>query len=145
MQEVLNVKENAIGLNIKICLISIKKNLLKKQLLYLDELKKLYYDSKSDLDAKTQLIQEAKKDLIELNKYCFDIHDLIINGINKLKKLALNKSVFVTSEEYENKSSYGIRIEGLKLLKNQKRLLREIYKSKNIKLLNINKFIDENL
>ena len=103
----------------------------------LDDLKKLYYDSKSELDTKTQLIQGAKKDLIALNKHCLDIQDLITNGINRLKQIALNKSVFATSEEYidlliqteqsENKPGYEVRIQGLKLLKNQKRVLREIY------------------
>lgn len=121
----------------------------------LDDLKKLYYDSKSELDTKTQLIRGAKKDLINLNKQCLEIQDLITNGINRLKEIALNKSVFATSEEYidlliqteqtEHKDGYEIRIEGLKLLKNQKRVLREIYERKNNQLLNINKFIDENL
>jgi energy-coupling factor transporter ATP-binding protein EcfA2 len=121
----------------------------------LDDLKKLYYDSKSELDTKTQLIQGAKKDLIELNRNCLDIQDLITKGINRLKEIALNKSVFATSEEYidlliqteqsENKPGYEIRIEGLKLLKNQKKTLREIYERKNNQLLNMNKFIDESL
>lgn len=133
----------------------IYKEELVEETVTLDELKKLYYDSKSELDTKTQLIQGAKKDLIELNKHCLDIQDLITNGINRLKEIALNKSVFATSEEYidlliqteqsENKPGYEIRIEGLKLLKNQKRVLREIYERKNNQLLNINKFIDENL
>jgi len=121
----------------------------------LDDLKKLYYDSKSELDTKTQLIKGAKKDLIDLNKHCLDIQELITNGINRLKEIALNKSVFATSEEYidlliqteqsENKPGYEVRIEGLKLLKNQKKTLREIYERKNNQLININSFIDESL
>lgn len=121
----------------------------------LDDLKKLYYNSKSELDTKTQLIQGAKKELIELNKHCLEIQDLITNGINRLKEIALNKSVFATSEEYidlliqteqnDAKPGYQTRIEGLKLLKNQKRTLREIYERKNNQLLDINNFIDENL
>ena len=121
----------------------------------LDDLKKLYYDSKSELDTKTQLIKGAKKDLIELNRHCLDIQDLITNGINRLKEIALNKSVFATSEEYidlliqteqsESKPGYEIRIEGLKLLKNQKKTLREIYERKNNQLMNITSFIDESL
>lgn len=39
----------------------------------LDDLKKLYYDSKSELDTKNQLIQGAKKELIELNQNCLEI------------------------------------------------------------------------
>ena len=121
----------------------------------LDSLKKLYYDSKSELDTKTQLILGAKKDLIQINQECLDIQDLITNGINRLHEIALNKSVFATSEEYidlliqteksDAKEGYEIRIEGLQLLKKQKQTLREIYEKKNTKLIDINKFIDENL
>ena len=121
----------------------------------LDSLKKLYYDSKSELDTKTQLILGAKKDLIKLNQECLDIQDLITNGINRLQEIALNKSVFATSEEYidlliqteksDAKEGYEIRIEGLQLLKKQKQTLREIYEKKNTKLIDINKFIDDNL
>ena len=55
-----------------------------------------------------------------------NIQDLITNGINRLKEIALNKSVFSTSEEYieiliqgerqEQKEGYQIRIEGLQML-----------------------------
>ena len=144
------------------CMWSQHKNLpfifkeeLVEETVTLDELKKLYYDSKSELDTKTQLILGAKKDLIDLNIQCLDIQELITKGINRLKEIALNKSVFATSEEYielliqtersECKPGYEIRIEGLKLLKNQKKTLREIYERKNNQLLNINKFIDDNL
>ena len=133
----------------------IYKEELVEEIVTLEDLKKLYYDSKSELDTKTQLIQGAKRELIELNKYCLDIQDLITSGINRLKEIALNKSVFATSEEYidlliqtersECKPGYEIRIEGLNLLKNQKKTLREIYERKNNQLININKFIDDNL
>ena len=133
----------------------IYKEVYVEETVTLDELKKLYYDSKNELDTKTQLILGAKKDLIDLNMHCLDIQDLITNGINRLKEIALNKSVFATSEEYidlliqtemsENKPGYEIRIEGLKLLKNQKKALREIYEKKNNQLIDINKFIDDNL
>ena len=126
-----------------------------EEVVTLDSLKKLYYDSKSELDTKTQLILGAKKDLIKLNQECLDIQDLITKGINRLHEIALNKSVFATSEEYidlliqteksEAKEGYEIRIEGLQLLKKQKQTLREIYEKKNSKLIDINKFIDENL
>ena len=133
----------------------IYKEELVEETVTLDDLKKLYYDSKSELDTKTQLIQGAKNDLISLNKQCLEIQDLITHGINRLKEIALNKSVFATSEEYidlliqteqsENKPGYEIRIEGLKLLKTQKKTLREIYEKRNNQLLYINKFINDNL
>lgn len=133
----------------------IYKDIEVEETVTLDELKKLYFDSKSQLDTKTQLIKGAKNDLIDLNKHCLDIQDLITSGINRLKEIALNKSVFATSEEYidlliqteqtDQKPGYQVRIEGLKLLKNQKKTLREIYERRNIQLLDINKFIDDNL
>ena len=92
----------------------------------LNELKDMYYDSKSKMDTKTQLLQGAKNELIALNRDCLDIQDLITKGINRLKEIALNKSVFATSEEYidlliqtersECKEGYEIRIKGLNLL-----------------------------
>ena len=72
-----------------------------------------------------------------------------------MKEIALNKSVFATSEEYidlliqnersECKEGYEIRIQGLQLLKKQKKTLREIYERKNSSLIDINNFIDDNL
>ena len=133
----------------------IYKEILVEETVTLEDLKKLYYDSKSELDTKTQLIQGAKKDLIDLNKQCLDVQDLITSGINRLKEIALNKSVFATSEEYidlliqteksDAKPGYEVRIEGLQLLKKQKQTLREIYEKKNSKLIDIGKFIDDNL
>ena len=46
------------------------------------------------------MLQNMKSELISLNKECLDTQDLITEGINRLKKIALNKSVFATSEEY---------------------------------------------
>lgn len=121
----------------------------------LNELKKLYYDSKSELDTKTQLINGAKKDLLKLNKDCLDTQDLITQGINRLKEIALNKSVFATDEEYidlliqteksDMKPGYDVRIEGLLMLKKQKKTLREIYEKKNSQLIDIEKFINDSL
>lgn len=121
----------------------------------LEDLKKLYYDSKSELDTKTQLINGAKADLIKLNKHCLDIQDMITKGINRLKEIALNKSVFATDEEYidlliqteksDMKPGYETRIEGLLLLKKQKKILRESYEKKNSQLIDITKFINDSL
>ena len=77
----------------------IYKEEIVEETITLDDLKKLYYDSKSELDTKTQLILGAKNYLIQLNKDCLDIQDLITKGINRLKEIALNKNVFGTSED----------------------------------------------
>ena len=48
-------------------LLYIYKEELVEETVTLDELKKLYYDFKSELDTKTQLIQRSKKGLIKLH------------------------------------------------------------------------------
>lgn len=120
-----------------------------------EDLKKKYTSSKSNLSVKTQMLQNFKIELISLNKECLDTQDLITEGINRLKEIALNKSVFATSEEYiemlingekqEQNEGYQIRIEGLQMLLKQKRILREVYEKKNKKLDDISKFITDSL
>lgn len=120
-----------------------------------EDLKKKYTDSKSGLSVKTQMLQNLKKELITLNRECLNTQDLITEGINRLKEIALNKSVFATSEEYiemliqgerqEQKEGYQIRIEGLQMLLKQKQTLREVYEKKNKKFNDISKFINDSL
>ena len=119
------------------------------------ELKKKYTNSKSTLSVKTQMLQNLKDELINLNKECLSIQDLITEGINRLKEIALNKSVFATSEEYiemliqgerqEQKEGYQVRIEGLQMLLKQKKTLREVYEKKNNKFNDMKRFIDQSL
>lgn len=69
-----------------------------------------------------------------------NIQDLIIEVINRLKEIELNKRDFESSEEYielmiakekcEKTIGYVARIEGLQIIKKQKQLLREIFKKK---------------
>ena len=117
------------------------------------DLKTKYYDSKNEFEINIKLIQEAKKELIEINQKWLDIQGLITKSINRLNEIALNKNVFATSEEdieyliyYEQdqkRPGYQTRIETLKILKNQKKILREIYECKNNQLLNIKRFINK--
>ena len=115
-----------------------------------EDLKKKYYDSKNEFEIKIKLIQEAKKELIEIYKKCLYIQDLITKIINRLNEIALNKNVFAISDEdiemlfdYPKRYGYQTRIETLKSLKNQKKILREIYERKNNELLIIKRLIDE--
>lgn len=119
------------------------------------DLKKKYTNSKSTLNVKIQMLQNLKIELISLNKECLETQDLITEGINRLKEIALNKSVFATSEEYiemliqgekqEHNEGYEVRIQGLQMLLKQKRILREVYEKKNKKLDDITKFINDSL
>ena len=126
-----------------------------EEIVTLDELKKKYCDSKSDLDKKTQLLLGAKQDLINLNIECINTHDLINKSINRLQQIALNKAVFESSEEYielliekeksELKEEWQTRIKGLKLLKQHKRMLREIYKGEDQMMNDMRKFSEDSL
>ena len=125
-----------------------------EEIVTLDSLKNLYYDSKNNLDMKTQLLQNAKKDLIQIYKDCLYYQDLIIKCVDRLKEIALNKNNFGLSEEYidyliegekrEKYRGYEKRIEGLLLLKKEKHILKEIYEKKNNNLIDIGKFIEDN-
>ena len=111
--------------------------------------------TKSDLDNKIQLLMEAKTDLINLNNKSINIQNLIINSINKLEQIALNKTVFGSSKGYidlliedernEQKNGWKKRVEQLELLKQQKKMLKEIYKGENQKMNYIRKFIEDSL
>ena len=133
--------------------------IIKEKVSYVDaefaELKQKYSNSKSSLSVKTQMLHNLKLELISLNKECLDTQELITEGINRLKEIALNKSVFATSEEYiemliqgekqEHNEGYEVRIQGLQMLLKQKRMLREVYEKKNKKLDDVTKFINDTL
>ena len=128
---------------------------MEEETITLTELKQKYCDSKSNLDTKTQLLMGAKKDLVNLNMECINTQDLITKSINRLQEIALNKTVFESSEEHiellieteksEHKEGWQTRIEGLELLKQQKRMLREIYQGENQKMNQIKDFIEDSL
>ena len=126
-----------------------------EEVVTLDELKQKYCQSKSDFDTKTQLLLGAKDDLIALNIECINTQDLITKSINRLQEIALNKTVFESSEDHiellieteksEHKEGWQTRIEGLQLLKQQKKMLREIYNGENQKMNDIKTFIEDSL
>ena len=126
-----------------------------EEVVTLDELKKNYCDTKSDFDKKTQLFLGAKQDLTNLNVECINTQDLITKSINRLQQITLNKTVFEFSEEYiellieteksECKEGWKTRIEELKLLKQHKKILREIYKGENQMMKDMRKFIEDSL
>ena len=126
-----------------------------EEIITLDDLKNKYCESQSALDTKNQLLMGAKNDLISLNIECINTQDLITKTINKLKQIALNKTTFESSEEHidllieneksEHKEGWQTRIEGLELLKKQKKMLREIYQGKNEDMNSLKNFIEDSL
>ena len=99
---------------------------IEDKVITLEDLKKRYYDSRNEISVKKQLFDGAKEELILLNLECLDTQELIINSINTLRKIALNKSVFESAEEHidiliefeksEHKTGWQSRINGLELI-----------------------------
>ena len=110
---------------------------------------------KSYLDTKIKLFKELKNELINIDNECINTQEQIIKSINRLKQIALNKNELELSEEYiellienekcEQKLGYKARIEQLEHLKQNKILIKEIYKRENNKMKHIKHFIENSL
>ena len=97
----------------------------------------------------------AREELIKLNIECLQTQNDITESINLLRKIALNKSVFESAEEHidllieveksEHKFGWQKRINSLNELKNQKKMLREIYKGENQTLNQIKEFVEKKI
>ena len=71
----------------------ILEDVMEEKTVTLEELKKRYNYSKSQISLKRQLFFGAREELIRLNLDCLDTQNDISNSINLLHKIALNKSV----------------------------------------------------
>ena len=71
-----------------------------EEIVTLKDLKARYYDSKNQLDVKSQLLMGAKNDLIKLNLECITTQQEMMASVNRLKEIALNKTVFESVEEH---------------------------------------------
>jgi GTP-binding protein EngB required for normal cell division len=121
----------------------------------LNDLKNKYYNSKNQLDAKTQILMGAKNDLIKLNLECMQTQQEMMNSVNRLKEIALNKTVFESVEEHideliineknEHKEGWQNRVQGLQVMKEQKKKLREISQGKNEDFDQIKKVIEDSI
>ena len=121
----------------------------------LEDLKKRYNYSKGQLSVKKQLFLGAKEELINLNLECLNTEEDMIKSINLLHEIALNKSVFESAEQHidllieieysEHKPGWQNRVRGLNVLKEEKKMLREVYQGKNKSLKKIKKFIENEI
>ena len=121
----------------------------------LQDLKNRYYNSKNNLDVKTQLLMGAKNDLIKLNFECIQTQQEMMMSVNRLKEIALNKSIFESVEEHideliinektEHKEGWQTRVTGLEIMKEQKKKLREISQGKNEDFEKIKKVIEDSI
>ena len=122
-----------------------------EQIITLDYVKKKYSNSNSKLISKSETLRTIKTQLINLNIECMTTQNLLMNCINEIHKIALNKSVFNSVEEHidelilvekaEHKNGWQKRVEGLQVLKKQKQDYRKLCEGKNEDLLAISQFI----
>ena len=90
-------------------------------------MKAKYYDNKNKLDAKTQILIDAKISLIKINVECIRIKQEIKTSINRFKEIASNKNDFksidafidelILNEKNEYKDGWQTRIKGLQVMK----------------------------
>jgi len=129
-----------------------KNNVNGKEIIF-EVLKNKYNDSIRTISQKTQIIQGLKKELININKEFLNTQDLITKDINRLKEVALNKSVFGIFEanielliEYERvgrREGYKGRIKGLEMLLKQRQIIKEVLEKKNKAFNDIINFINQ--
>jgi hypothetical protein len=85
-----------------------------------------------------------------INSECIEIQEIICLSIKKLKKIALKKTaeseeeffdMLIEVEKSEHNSGWQNRIRNLERIKEQKKILKEIYKGTNIQMNQIRDFI----
>ena len=126
-----------------------------EEIVTLEDLKSKYYDSKKQFDVKTQLLMGAKNDLVKLNLECITTQQEMMKSINRLKEIALNKTIFGSVEEHidemilneksEHKDGWQTRVQCLQVMKEQKKKLREISEGKNEDFDIIKKVIEDSI
>lgn len=128
---------------------------MEDKVITLEDLKKRYNYSKGQLSVKKTLFLGAREELVKLNIQCLETQEQMINSINLLHEIALNKSVFESAEQHidllieveqaEHKPGWQNRINGLNILKEEKRMLREVYQGENHSLNEIRKFVENEI
>ena len=123
-----------------------------EQTITLDYVKEKYCSSNTKLISKSETLRTIKTQLINLNVECMTTQNKMMDCINELHKIALNKSVFNSVEEHidelilvekaEHREGWQNRVEGLQILKKQKQDYRKIYEGKNEDLLAMTRFIE---
>ena len=133
----------------------ILEDVMEETTVTLEELKKRYNYSKGQLSVKKHLFISAREELINLNLELLDIQDEISESINLLHEIALNQSVFESAEQHidllieveysEHKPGWQSRVHSLNILKEQKKMLREVYQGKNQNMIKIKKFVENEI
>ena len=131
------------------------KIILEDKVISLEDLKKRYNYSKSQISLKRQLFLGAREELININIQCLETLDKINNSTNLLNEISFNKSVFESAEKHidllieveqlEHKPGWQNRIRGLKLLKAENKMLRECYNGENKQMNQIKDFVEKEI
>ena len=116
----------------------------------LEDLKKRYFDNINELSIKEKIFITKKEELMIINSECIEIQEIICLSIKKLKKIALKKTaeseeeffdMLIEVEKSEHNSGWQNRIRNLEKIKEQKKILKEIYIGTNIQMNQIRDFI----
>ena len=131
------------------------EDVMEEKEITLEELKKRYNYSQGQLSVKKHLFISAKEELIQLNLELLDTQEDISNSINLLHEIELNKSVFESAEQHidllieveysEHKEGWQNRVRSLNILKDQKRILREVYEGKNEQMIKIREYVEKEI
>ena len=118
------------------------------QRIKLEENAKLLYSKLTE-----DKMENIKGKFSNFNMECINIQNLIIKSINKLQKIALNKTSVETSEKNieilieieksEKRPGWQKRTEELVHLKIQKKFIREIYNGENQKMKDLKAFMGD--
>ena len=113
-----------------------------KETITLEKLKELYCTSKSNLSNYEQIKNGLENEVkIQFNN-CLKLQEEVKKHIDKLKKIALNKSSFESSEDYineiiitekqEHKPGWEARVSGYEELKKKHKMIRDAYNGQQI-------------
>ena len=118
------------------------------QRIKLEENAKLLYSKLTE-----DKMENIKGKFSNFNMECINIQNLIIKSINKLQKIALNKTsvetseknieILIEEEKSEKRPGWQKRTEELVHLKQQKKFIREIYNGENQKMKELKVFIGD--
>ena len=114
-------------------------------------LKAKYVKKESEKSAKEQILEGLEFDISKQNFELINTQEEMKDTINELKKIALNKDVFESAEEYidllienekfEQKPGWQKRVEAFNILKRQKIKLKQIYHGKHTDANKIKEFV----
>ena len=128
------------------------KQIEKKTQVKSDALYRKYSDASSNISKSQQILNGLNEEYLKLTLHCMQLQELIRESVQRLRRIALQKNVLETAEEYidimiqseeqEKKPGYRDRIASLNDLKKQHKFLQEICKGQGVEIDAL-KFLDQ--